>query len=427
MSAQIPAAWISQLGSKDLAELSFSTLSVGPPATGTSYGGFSIVAPPSVPTGIEMGNWALRYNPSASAAVIAGYAGIGQAATIGYWWRPQTNPSLNTVNLIGLDDGSINGAIPGWRASDKKIVIRNLLDTVLATATTVAPDTAEVYHGVTNPWYYVQYVRYRDYKAVRFWKWNNDTTSLDLIETITTSGFSEGQAIYVNYGNRTGTGVTGAWTATNFYVCGGWSAGLWGPLGVSMATGFPITLETSSASWVKGDAGTSDATTGAGNTEYPYINENPPVDTSASYLKNTSSGSSTPTQYYKCTASLVPAGKNVLAALAGCRFWTNDTDVLLSVNMRLGTGAAKNSSAVTIVRATSVWLYDFWVCASKLGSPLADFATGSTDTDNIQIGHTRTLQNASMETRVSQMFLTVAYGADEAALSAVVTGQTQVA
>jgi hypothetical protein len=403
LGSNVNWTFISQLGSGSPAELN----SAGTTAPGAA---FSCIAPPSPPSFVAMGSYCLKNDRSAGSGHSLYRQTLGQAAAgaIGFMFRPDTNPTTGIHLLHGFDDGSLNGKAVGWRGSDLAIVTMDYLNNVELVTSAIA-DTAEVYEGKTNPWYVLllRWDKAGGRYGLQVWKEDSNSSTFNLIDEEWGTLTSVGTSSYARTGNLAGS-ADGKSVIGNIRELGG--GGYWGPVVVNMATGVPITKVTNSTLTVKGDTGADDTTTGAGDTEYPYINERPPTDTSASYLKQTSG--ITQTQRYTQTASLVPASTNVLAVAVCGRYHTDNIANLFNTSMRIG--ISTKSAGAQALSTTGVWCHQTVTTSFKPGGTTG-FNNGSGDTDTVEAVHTFTRLGG--ELRVSQMILTVAYGDDEAANS----------
>src|SRR3990172_80871 len=105
---------------------------------------FTLVTPPSPPTGIDMGSYCALYNATLGGQPTFAVSGVTVGMGVGFWWRPKTNPSGATghAQLILLEDGNLNGWSLNWSAADKKFRIMDTLQSVTYATSTTAPDGA---------------------------------------------------------------------------------------------------------------------------------------------------------------------------------------------------------------------------------------------------------------------------------------------
>lgn len=521
MSAQVNPIFLEQFAGGDKGETTGTSGNTGANMTLIAPGAAPYSA---VPTGISLGNYVLQQNSTASQSSClsqlidpSGTTQFGNSSYVclGFWWCPGVNPSIANATILGIDDGSINGVAIGWKTT-KALAIMDYAGTVLGTHT-AAPDIAEVYHGVTNPWYYLQLAvnitgtGAANYAILRVYKWNNATGNADpslnldkIGADLVVTNFGCTTKINFRYGDVTNA-PTVKWCLGNIYLTNG-SPGLFGPVGPSMVTIWPTGKLNDGAGWRKGDLSTAtttgtanaavtfDAThmtdtraawtvnaftgftctsnakkgyitsntatvltvsswvggtpangsswsitsndprTGATDTEYPYISEVPFNDATTSYLRATGGSQ----QDYNMTQNAIPTtgtptNKNILAWCARFRIYdqSGGSHHTLGLEIQYNNGAAGTAENRLVGPTFDVWLTKQFICSSFrpdagfVSGPYAPLAAGNADVNLLQPGHLIASAAATISA-ISQLWITVAYGTDEALLAAVTGGESEI-
>lgn len=374
-------------------------------------------APASVPTGYELGDVVFTLTGSGSGTGPQIISSTSKRVVVASWIRPRVDRSAGEIGLWGLDDGALNGMHWEWIAF-KFLRVRNYSGTSIFTSS-VTFGTSDSYLGNTNPHGFIVTVRDKTGANTEWefyiYKWNGGTSGdanadFDLVESGTATQTC-GNAVFIQWG-ATLSGGTGEMDVEPIWALDNVTAGQHGPIAPSATSAFPVSKTQNATQWVRNDAA-DDATTGTGDTEYPYIDEAPPVDSSGNYLKIITGNANTFRQRYGIETGKVPSGANVFGVCVKWRQYTvaGGTAPSVAAEFRLGTG----TTVPGVNQAPSVrdkWTYDVWV-ASRYTAGTTPFADGSTDTDNIQISHTCTRVTASPETRCSQHFATFFYGAND--------------
>lgn len=358
-------------------------------------------------TAFALGTYCLEYTEAGNARPMKIPVSYTSEATAphtsgcaGFFWRPKTNPTTAPLAILGPDSGGANGWSLEWDTS-KSLIIRSLAtDTTLHTLST-APDTAEVYQGVTNPVYFIQVRVFGDGRSgVRIYKWGDTagafpaTPTEELIFTVTAN------ASFYWLGTIYGS-PSGSWDMANLYWLAG--SGFWGPVGCNMASGTVdagVVPVTNSATWR--DSGGGADGVAAESDDIAEL-----IPSTADWLKNVSG--SLALQYHSVVNGIVPGTPNILAVHVGYNrnVAGGGGGYLAYLAQRLNGAVAKLRNTETIT-AGSLQLFNWFCTSQKAGG--GEYVYG--DINNLEIGIGGADFTAPRNAEIYSVHATIVYGPD---------------
>ena len=374
------------------------------------------VAVPSPPAGINMGSYCQFYDHSSEQSSTNSRIPLVTAhaqGSIGFMWRPQTNPSSlggvgppTFVTMLGIDNTSLGGISVGWNTS-KQLCIADYGGTSYKATSTTFDAASPAWYWVVLGWDNVAHSETPSLSNyVRLGIWDD---SRNLVEMISIAGEAMTSGLTLQnlvFGSVWPTSEIVGFYIDNVMVVKG---SAWPPIAPDFDSVVMSSINLNSTAMVKYDGNDNGSPA-----EVTMIDEIPAVDTD-DYLKVVAN-SSLITQYWNPVAFGTLG--TVHAVGATMRHWQNSfAGAGGQIGIRLGT--AQTVSSLLFVRdrsdarADSVWGYRAYVFRATVPGAVPVPWTSDNVTNTLIVTSLRPIgTDASRECRVSQVVMYCVHGGD---------------